>query len=340
MLGSPLARPASPRKLRVLTNSELKTLRRCAFEHRLAYGLGYRSVREADALRFGTVIHVALEAWWRQPDRELRLTAALATLPLDGDPFELARAVQMISGYDLRWRDEPLEVLAVELEFRAPIVNPRTRKGSRLFESGGKIDAVARNLVDGRTYIVEHKTSSDDLTPGSVYWQCLQLDAQVSTYYAGARALGFDVSGVIYDVLGRPKLKPLKATPLEDRKYRKDDGVLYVNMRAEDETPLEYEVRVRDAIAEAPDRYYVRGEVVRLDDEEKLAAWDTWQLAQLLHEGERAGRYPRNPDACRRFGRLCSYFGVCTRTESLDDAERFRRVENVHEELTAEGWTA
>jgi PD-(D/E)XK nuclease superfamily len=62
MLGSPLVRPASPRKLRVLTNSELKTLRRCAFEHRLAYGLGYRSVREADALRFGTVIHVTLEA--------------------------------------------------------------------------------------------------------------------------------------------------------------------------------------------------------------------------------------------------------------------------------------
>lgn len=324
------------RALRVLTNSELKAFRRCNEEHHIGYGLGYRTIVEANPLRFGTMIHKGLEAWWNEPDPSARLMAALAALPLGGDPFELARAVQMLSGYDLRWNDEQWETLAVERQFRVPLVNPLTGKPSRLFVLGGKIDAIARSVDNGRVYVVEHKTTGDDLTTGSEYWQALQLDAQISMYYVGAKALGFDVSGVLYDVLGKPKQQPLEATPVDKRKYRQSDGVLYSNQRAADETPLEYEARVRDAIAEAPDRFYARGTVVRLDDEERLAAWDTWTLAHMLHESERAQRFPRNPDACRRWGRLCDYFGVCTRTESVEDSTRFRRVTNVHEELTAE----
>lgn len=326
--------------LRVLTNSELKVFRRCACEHRFAYGLGYRPVHEATPLRFGSVVHTALEAWWKESillpgaSAEQRLQAALASLPDAADPFELVRAVEMLHGYTLRWGGERYDVLAVECEFRAPLINPYTRRPSRTFELGGKIDAIARDLSDGRVYIVEHKTSSEDVSPGSNYWQCLRLDAQVSMYYRGARALGYDVSGVVYDVLGKPKHVPSKATPIEKRQYRKDGG-LYATQRASDETPREYQARVREAMAEEPDRYFARGTVVRLEDEESLAAWDAWQLAQQIREGDRFQRYPRNTDSCKRWGRLCSYFGVCTKTESLEDANAFRRVEDVHEELSA-----
>lgn len=332
-------------KLRVLTNSEQKTRRRCAREHHYAYNLGYRSVHEEpDALRFGTLIHKALEQWWRAP-HDMRLTWALAALPLDIDPYELARATEMMRGYDLRWRNEPLEALTVwgegaigtplvEAEFRAPLVSPITSQTSAHFELGGKLDALALNLIDGRPYIVEHKTTSEDIGVGSVYWQALQIDSQISTYHVGARALGYDAAGVIYDVLAKPKLQPLHATPIESRKYRQHDGRLYSNQREHDESPAEYQQRVCDDIAERPDRYFRRGVVVRLEEEEVEAAWDTWQTAVSIRHDELAARWARNPDACKRWSGMCPYFGVCTRTETLDDTRVFRKVEHVHTELT------
>lgn len=330
-----------PTRLRVITNSELKTRRRCAREHHISYELGFRSIEEAAALRFGTVIHLGLEAWWRAWPREHRLTAALAALPLDLDPFELARATEMLSGYDLRWSEELLEVLVlpgkrvlVEAEFRAPLVNPATSQLSRTFELGGRIDVLVLNQVDGRVYIVEHKTSSLDITAGSPYWRRLQLDTQVSTYYSGARALGFEPAGVIYDVLAKPKLKPLEATAIAERKYTKD-GRLYARMRELDESPEEYQARVREDIAANPDRYFVRGHVVRFDTEERDAMYDAWQEARQIREAELHQRWPRNPDACERYGRFCPYFDVCTGVASLDDTSKFRKVTNTHEELTA-----
>ena len=56
---------------RVLTTSRLKCYRRCPREHHFAYELGFRALVEADAVRFGTLIHRALEAWWRAGDDRL-----------------------------------------------------------------------------------------------------------------------------------------------------------------------------------------------------------------------------------------------------------------------------
>ena len=52
-------------RLPVLTNSQMRTFRRCGREHELSYELGYRPAVEADALRFGTLVHLGLESWWR-----------------------------------------------------------------------------------------------------------------------------------------------------------------------------------------------------------------------------------------------------------------------------------
>lgn len=60
--------------------------------------------------------------------------------------------------------------------------------------------------------VVEHKTTSADITPGSPYWRRLTLDAQVSLYLGGAGSL-------LYDVIRKPTLRPLKATPVEARRY-------------------------------------------------------------------------------------------------------------------------
>jgi hypothetical protein len=148
----------------------------------------------------------------------------------------------------------------------------------------------------------------------------------------GARSLGYQPVGVIYDVLRKPALRPKTATPVESRKYTKD-GVLYATQRDTDESPAEFEQRILLDIAEKPESYFVRGEVMRLESDEAEAAADCWQIARMVREAEVMGRAPRNADACMQWSCPCDYFGVCTHADSLDNADKFRRAEDPHEEL-------
>lgn len=320
------------RHLPIVTDSELRTFRRCMREHYLRYILGYSGIGSAETLRFGSLFHVGLEAWWRAfGHTDSPLEAAIdAITPHAEDEYDLVRAGVLLQGYDARWCDQPLEVLAVEAQFRAPLINPQTGAASRTREVAGKLDAIVRR--EGRIWIVEHKTSGEDVSTGSRYWQRLLLNSQVSMYYAGARSLGHDVAGCIYDVIGKPRQAPYKATPEESRKYTKQ-GHLYANQRAEDETPDEYRLRLLELIAANPERYYQRADVVRLEQEERDTAFDTWQTVRAMRDAELAGRYPRNPDTCERYGRMCDFFDVCTGNASLEDPTRFVHLDNVHQEL-------
>lgn len=230
------------------------------------------------------------------------------------DPYDLARAYALIKGYHCRWWDEPGEVLAVEAEFEAPLVNPETGAASRTYQLGGKIDAIVRR--DDRVWIVEHKTSGEDISPGSKYWQKLTLDAQVSTYLPGARALGFEPAGVLYDVIGKPKLRPLEAN----------------SRRAEPESPEAFGRRIEQDILTDHTKYFVRGSIVRLADEERDAAYDTWRTAHGIREARRTDHHPRNPESCFDFFRACEYFDVCSGTTTIHDVTRYRE-ERAHAEL-------
>jgi hypothetical protein len=250
------------------------------------------------------------------------------------DPYELARAEVMLVGYDARWGDDQYETLAVEAEFFTALVNPETGSASRTWRLGGKIDAIVRDAA-GRVLIVEHKTATGEIGPGSEYWKRLRLDGQVSIYYEGARSMGYDVEGCLYDVLAKPALRPYKATPLESRKFTKD-GRLYATQREQDETPEEYRDRLLNAIAEAPTACFQRGEVVRFEAEMADALHDVWSIAKQIREAELAKRFPRNPDACVRWNRTCDFFPVCT-GEATVDSPAFRRVTDLHPELAGSG---
>lgn len=338
------------RRLRVVTNSELSVRRRCPREHHIAYELGYRAIEDAEALRFGRMIHVGLEYWWLEGDLEHLLEAATQGAV---DPYEAAKVRVLLRGYDARWSDdhERYRVLGVERQFRAPLVNPETGAPSRTYELGGKLDVLLERSF------VEHKTTSEEIGLGSNYWRRLTLDPQISTYYAGARSLGVEATACVYDVVRKPSLRPSQV-PLVDendvkivldasgtrvrtkdgKKWRQtsDTEAGYV-LQTRPETPEEYEVRLTEEVASNPDRYYQRGEIVRLEADEREAALDAWQTTRAIRESELASAWPRNPDACLRYGRVCAYFDVCCGTATLDDETRFQRVDNVHPELSEDG---
>lgn len=325
------------RRLELLTNSRAATFRRCSLEHHLAFEEALRPLgADAEALRFGSLFHLGLAAWWlayQHPGEQL--DAALAAMqPLAEDEYDMARAATLMRGYDARWAAaDDIEVLGVEQQFICALRNPLTGAASRTYELAGKLDLIVLNRADDLVYIGEHKTSGEDIGPGTPYWERLRIDGQLSTYFAGARSLGFEPAGCLYDVIGKPRHAPKLATPEEQRKYTKD-GRLYAAQRAEDESAEEYALRLAEVICAEPDRFYRRGFVVRLPEEEREAAFDAWHTARRMREDRAAGIYPRNVNACERYGRMCGYFAVCTHAASLDDATRFERVANIHPELT------
>jgi len=318
----------------ILTPTRLKTYRRCAREHHYEYELGVRAIAETEAIRFGRLMHDAVAAWWSSKGSlEAALAAVDAAAPT-ADPYEIAKARALLGGYHARWSDHPFEVLAVNAEFRAPVVNPETDALSKTWVLGGKINAIVRHRRHGWVSVLEFRTTSEDISPGAEYRKRLQLDAQVALYYAGARALGHPVMACLYDLVRKPGLRPLKATPPESRKFTKE-GRLYAGQRERDETPDEYGARVAEDIRSDPGAYFERHEVMRAASEIREQHLDTWELGREIREAALADRAPRNPDGCVRYGYTCEYFAVCTGLASLEDTTRFRRVENVHPELTA-----
>lgn len=206
----------------LLTESRAQLARRCLREEKLRYIDGVVPAGGDEALRFGTLWHHGQEAWWGKTQLPL-ITAKQAmqdSATPETDAYELARAEAMMEGYDARWGGEAFEVLGVEVEFRAPLINPETGARSRTFERGGKLDVVVRD-AHGRKLIIEHKSSGEDIGPGSSFWARLRMGGQAAMYIRGAEALGHQVEGVLYDVARKPDLRPLKATSLGERKYTK-----------------------------------------------------------------------------------------------------------------------
>ena len=228
------------------------------------------------------------------------------------DDAAMARAEVLIVAYDARWAASmaDYEVIGVEVEFVATI------PGRKRLRVAGKLDAILRRRADGVVMFVEHKTSGADLSLGSTYWARLRMDPQVSIYFAGARELGHDPHACIYDVIVRPDLRPLKATPVELRKYTKPTAKepvsrLYANQRENDETIDEFRARLAAAVVAAPETYFARAEIVRLESEIEESQRDVEELALQIRQGPITGVAARNPNACFLYGRTCSFLGAC-----------------------------
>jgi hypothetical protein len=295
----------------LLTHTGKRTFRECQRKHHLMFDLGVRPRTTAEPLRFGTLMDDCCSEWDRTGHD---LDAAMAITKSGVDPFESAKARALMRGYHERWCRVREEVLAVQPEFRIPLVNPRTGRASKLWLRAGKLDAIIRQ--GDRVMVRERKTTSEDITPGSDYWKRLRLDGQVSDYFDGGVSLGYDIEACDYDVIGKPGLRPLQVS----------------QKRKTAETPLEYEVRILRSIAEEPSSYYGRATVVRLEKELEDARWDSWQIAKQMRAGQKDDHHPKNTEACTRFG-TCPFFAYCTGQSALNDPQ-YRIVEKLHPELT------
>lgn len=178
----------------------------------------------------------------------------------------------------------------------------------------GEFDAIG--TYQGKRVILERKSSSEDISPGSPYWQKVELsDAQVSLYLLAAERLELGITEVLYDVLRKPALRLKKG-----------------------ETVEAFEQRCLEAITENPEHYFQRKLVTRLETERAAHVRDVHGTVKLLQVSAFLGDgTPRNTGSCWDYGRPCEFFPVCGTGASLDDPAlyRVREVSRIRAEARA-----
>lgn len=281
-----------------LSASRMTAFLACPRKHYYQYELGLEREETAPALRFGGAFHRALEARANGAGLPEAYELAKRERRLD-EPIELAKLYGLLRGYYALYGDaggdrETVAEMHPECPWTLAIPHSRT------FEHVGIIDGLAV-LKDGRTAVVEHKTTGEDISPAADYWTRLRFNGQLFLYVLAARANGWDVDTVVYDVIRKPAI-------------RQKAG----------ETAEQYGERLADDCAGRPDFYFARREVAVLDG--AIAEFEIQRDAicrMLLHCKAAARRaalpeqgWPRNCGGMTCRG--CEYAGFCLQCVHVD----------------------
>ena len=339
----------------ILTASSMACALRCPRRYWYDNILGLKEVTPSEALRIGTAVHNGGEARAKGLDFAAQYKAAISGGSLD--VWMAAKVFGILGAYDKKYgevEDADCAAMEPEVQFVDPI------DGSRTFEQQGKVDGLAV-LKDGRRVVWERKTTSDDLSETSDYWDRLKFNIQLLAYAGWVEHSTGELPVCVYDVIRKPQLQPKSNVPEVDadglpivldangqRCIKRDgtpkktaDSAKGERIAGHPETPDEYGARILEAMGAEPERYFARREVSITAD--MLAEFKRERLGvcrMLLHFASEARRserpeyaYPRacNPDNCRS----CPFSGVCLNRIPVDEKsvpEGFRIAH--HEELT------
>jgi hypothetical protein len=243
----------------LLTASRMAAMLGCPRRHYWRYECGLRREESGDALRFGSAWHRAMEHISLGFPAEAAYAAAVPQTGADLDEVAAATLCGLLRAYAAHWQGSPLTVDHAEVEFETVI------DGSRTFRAAGKIDGLGR--VGDRCVLVEHKTTSAALDSDSDYWLRLRADSQILQYASAARAQGWPVAAVWYDVARKPSIRPKEIGKGIDRHQ---------------ETPEEYGERVYADATARPEWYFARREVPVVDDDLEEFAENRLQVARMI----------------------------------------------------------
>jgi len=135
------------------------------------------------------------------------------------------------TGYRWLYPENEYEVIAGEIPFSLPIIDPVTNRKLPRCRLDGMIDQLWRHKASGRIVIGEQKSTGSNLGDGG-FWDKLKMSGQVQTYsYAmwllwtgGAlKQYGLNPSDAqivtpVYDVWMKPSIKPKKLSQSDSKK--------------------------------------------------------------------------------------------------------------------------
>jgi len=325
----------------LLTYSALNTFRNCPRKYKNRYLDNLRPRERPDALSFGSVIHTAIELWYRSSNTESRLRDVLAYID---DAFENRvvdsnlmiqwhLATAMIRGYAERYGTEEFEVVEVEKEFVGEIRNPDTGRQSQTFRIAGKVDGIVR-CHDG-LYLLEHKTAS---TVDASYLDKLWTDTQIALYCYYLRELGYPIVGVIYNVLLKSRLKQGKGETQEEYEVRhaelaaKNKSGKSTAKRQMPETDDEFQSRMTEWYSR-PEAFH-REFIYLSEDRLAMLQDEVWEITQQYLDARRRGKWLLNTSNCFSYQRPCEYLAYCQSGFNPNVADNLYEIALPNEELS------
>ncbi len=325
----------------LLTYSALNTFRNCPRKYKNRYLDNLRPRERPDALSFGSVIHTAIELWYRSSDVESRLRDVLAYID---DAFENRvvdsnqmvqwhLATAMIRGYAKRYATEEFDIVEVEKEFVGEIRNPDTGRQSQTFRIAGKVDGIVR-CHDG-LYLLEHKTAS---TVDASYLDKLWTDTQIALYCYYLRELGYPIVGVIYNVLLKSRLKQGKGETQEEYEVRhaelaaKNKSGKSTAKRQMPETDDEFQSRLTEWYSR-PEAFH-REFIYLSEDRLAMLQDEVWEITQQYLDARRRGKWLLNTSNCFSYQRPCEYLAYCQSGFNPNVADNLYEIALPNEELS------
>lgn len=152
---------------------------------------------------------------------------------------ERAKLFYSLSAYKWWWgigeQDQEYEVVATEVPFDMPLINPETGNSCRDVRLVGKIDKVIRFTDGGLFGQMEHKSTAKPIDDDAEYWNHLRMDVQTTLYpYAMLRMQKEGklekygimpdspiATKVLYDVWHTPQIKMKKLSFADTKKFVK-----------------------------------------------------------------------------------------------------------------------
>lgn len=160
----------------------------------------------------------------------------------------------------------------------------------------------AQIQMGGYKKLIESKTTSAQLNPGSYYWH-LDFALQPGLYEAVARAAGLDFDELVYDVVKLPSLREGK-----------------IGRTIIEESSGEFVARLTKELQKNYDKYFAR-EVVTPD------AGVIADARATVVALENDTTFRRNSGSCNKWGRKCEYYEVCAGRADLTDGTMFKNKE-------------
>jgi hypothetical protein len=326
----------------ITTYSMWSSFRNCRRACKYRYFDRLAPLEKAGTLRFGSVIHSCLEVWHKTRNMDAVLAVIEAgyskyNVPdAEGEAQRAERhlALAMMNGYARAYPEEDFRIVALEHGFQGPILNPLTGAESRSFLLAGKVDGIVR-MPDGSHYLLEHKTASQ--IDGS-YLERLWTDFQI-TLYSGylEKTLGVPITGIIYNVLTKAKLRQGKGETEDEYQTRRNELIAKSRTgkttarRKLPETDEEFQARLAEKYAE-PAAFHREILFLSRDRFTELQS-ELWELSQALLDARRRKAWYRNTSQCFQYGRPCAYWPICSSGENPLVIENQFQIVEPHEEL-------
>ena len=337
-----------------LTASSMACALRCPRKYFYDNIIGLKVAIPSEALRIGTAVHNGGEERAKGGDFQAQYAAAISGGELD--EWMAAKVFGILGAYCKTYGeidDRDYAAMNPEQEFIDGI------DGSRTFEQRGKVDGLAV-LKDGRKVCWERKTTADDISETSDYWQRLKFNHQLLAYSTWIYNTTGELPVCVYDVIRKPALQPKANIPDLDenglpivldangqRCIKRDgtpkktaDAAKGEKLAGHPETPDEYGARILEAMSAESEKYFQRREVaITIDMLQEFWRERLGVCRMLLHfaaEARKSERpeyaYPRSCSVCRS----CQYAGLCLQRIHVDadnPPEGFRIA--LHEELSS-----